>query len=280
MSDGYGKHYESTYTGSMCGSGAMVFAVWGYVIAHAKNGEVELNPKLMSAQLGEPVNRVIDAIDALQQEDPLSRNPEEDGRRLVHQSAFTYRVVSHHKYRNISNNEDRKAYNRQKQRESRARKRAVKEGCQLTSIDVSKTSASASASDSVPKDLDLPIRSEEARPADPMARLWNQPKQRDDVREVWELWCEMFEKPNARLDHTRAEVIAECLDGGDGLDDIRVAFVGAKSDDWLRAKGFQLKLILGDRERFERCVELGRGGNGDGRPRGVGALLASIAIED
>ena len=29
----YGKHFASMYEGSLYGSGAVVFAVWGYVIA-------------------------------------------------------------------------------------------------------------------------------------------------------------------------------------------------------------------------------------------------------
>jgi hypothetical protein len=122
----YGKHFASMYTGSMCGVGTDVFAVWGYVIAHAVDGQVELNPKLMSAQLGAPEDCVRNAICFLCQPDPESRNPDEEGRRLVHQGAFLYRVVTHPHYRSMANSAEQREYNRVKQAESRERKKAKK----------------------------------------------------------------------------------------------------------------------------------------------------------
>jgi hypothetical protein len=51
------------------------------------------------------------------------------------------------------------------------------------------------------------------------------------------------------------------------LEDIKAAYRGARLDDWLVSKGFQLNLILGDRERFEHLVDLGTGKT---RPRPKG----------
>ena len=51
----FGKHFASMYSGSMFGKPAIVFAVWGYVIANMrpsrKDGQcyVELNPALLAA---------------------------------------------------------------------------------------------------------------------------------------------------------------------------------------------------------------------------------------
>src|ERR671924_589716 len=96
---GYGPMYESMYTGSMVGSGSDVFAVWGYVIAHVRHGEVELNPVLLATILGTTVEAVDRAIARLCEPDPRSRNPAEDGRRLVFLRAMQYRVVSAEKYK-------------------------------------------------------------------------------------------------------------------------------------------------------------------------------------
>ncbi len=119
----FGKYFASTFTGSMFGAGPHVFAVWGYVIANAEFGRVELNPRLVSSVLGAPIDDVEAAIAFLTQPDPHSRNKAEDGRRLVQEGQFQYRVTSHNIYRSMRNEDDRRAYNRKKQQESRARRK-------------------------------------------------------------------------------------------------------------------------------------------------------------
>lgn len=119
----YGKHFASTYTGSMLGAGADVFAVWGYVIANTMNAQVELNPRLLAAVIGMSAEDVERAIAYLSSPDPQSRNKTEDGRRLIREGEFAYRVTGHVLYRAVRSEDDRRAYNRQKMAESRARAR-------------------------------------------------------------------------------------------------------------------------------------------------------------
>lgn len=133
----YGKFFASTFTGSMFGAGANVFAVWGYVIANTVDGRIELNPKLIASILGTPEAAVIQAITELCEPDPLSRNKSAEGRRLQREGQFQYRVTSHEVYRSIRNEEDRRQYNRVKQQESRARRQTVKRAV----IDLSALSA-------------------------------------------------------------------------------------------------------------------------------------------
>jgi len=121
----YGKHFASTYTGSMFGAGPHVFAVWGYVIAHAYQSEVELNPALLAAILGTEPALIEKAIDYLSAPDPRSRNPEQEGRRLVHKGGFTYHVTTHNSYQSIRNSEERRAYNREAAAKHRAKKAGV-----------------------------------------------------------------------------------------------------------------------------------------------------------
>lgn len=119
----YGKFFASTYTGSMYGAGPDVFAVWGYVIANAVDGQVELNPRLLSATLGASEERILAAIDFLCSEDPHSRSTIDNGRRLVKEGTFAYRVPTHEHYRSIRNEEERREYNRLKKAEQRQRER-------------------------------------------------------------------------------------------------------------------------------------------------------------
>ena len=118
----YGKFFASTFTGSMFGAGPDVFAVWAYVIAHTVDGRVELNPDVLMATLGASRERIDAAITFLCSPDDRSRNPAEEGRRLVQDGQFQFRVTSHALYRTLRNESDRRAYNREKQRESRARR--------------------------------------------------------------------------------------------------------------------------------------------------------------
>ena len=124
----YGKLFESLFTGSMVGSGPTVFAVWTYVIAHAKPpGTVEINPKILATVLGCAEADVLRAIGTLCSPDPASRSPEEDGRRLIPEGPFLYRVPTWPKYNAIRNEIERREQNREAQRRSRA-SRAVTTG--------------------------------------------------------------------------------------------------------------------------------------------------------
>jgi hypothetical protein len=121
----YGKFFASTFTGSMFGSGTDVFALWGYIIASANAGVIEVNPVFVGAVLGTTPDRINTALAVLCSPDPKSRTEAEDGRRLVHEGAYQYRVVNHAQYRAIRNEEDRREYNREAKRRERAKRAAV-----------------------------------------------------------------------------------------------------------------------------------------------------------
>jgi hypothetical protein len=110
MNDGFGQHYQKMYSGSMVGSGAVVFAVWGYIIANtdAKTSQVRLNENLLATIIGEPVESILAAIDKLCQPDPRSHRPEEEGRRLKKIGEWDYHVVNFQHYHNLAYREKRK----------------------------------------------------------------------------------------------------------------------------------------------------------------------------
>lgn len=119
----FGKSYESMYEGSMIGSGIHVFAVWNYIITKARGGAVEINPKLLAFTLGGEEREILDALDFLQRPDPNSRSKLEDGRRIIKEGQFQYRLVNWEFYQRIRNEEDKREYNRTKQAEYRAKAR-------------------------------------------------------------------------------------------------------------------------------------------------------------
>jgi hypothetical protein len=86
------KLFPSTFTGSLCGAGPDVFVVWLYAIANARGGAVELNPAALASVLGCTQERIETAINYLCQPDPLSRNQSEEGRHLVREGQWQYRL--------------------------------------------------------------------------------------------------------------------------------------------------------------------------------------------
>jgi len=131
----YGRAFESMYEGSMYGAGVAVFAVWGYVIAKGKKGIIELNPKKLADTLGGTEKEIREAIEYLMKPDPNSRFKEEDGKRLVKEGQFQYRVPSWDKYEVIRNEEHRREYNADKQAEYRLTEKIIRNG---VPIDVTK----------------------------------------------------------------------------------------------------------------------------------------------
>ncbi len=119
----YGKHFESMYDGSMYGSGVAVFAVWGYVISHTREGRIELNSRKLADTLGGEVKEIEDAIAFLEKPDAESRQKEHGGRRLLKEGEYQYAVPSWEHYQRLKNEADRREYNREAKRRERARKR-------------------------------------------------------------------------------------------------------------------------------------------------------------
>ncbi len=124
----WGKHFASMYEGSMRGAGPEFFSVWGYVISHMipnrnHGTTVDLNPGIIAFLIGMSEKEVAEKIATMCQPDPKSRTKDEDGRKLVQISEYTYRVVNGDTYRKIRNEQDRREYQRVKQAEYRKKKK-------------------------------------------------------------------------------------------------------------------------------------------------------------
>ncbi len=148
----YGKAFESMYEGSMVGSGIHVFAVWNYVIAKARRGTIEINPKMLAFVLGGKEQEIIDALKFLCRPDPESRSKKEEGRRLKKEGQFQYRVVNWEYYDKIKSEEERREYNRLKQREYRAMKPGKPITGEAACLTAQANGAEVSASDFLPEE--------------------------------------------------------------------------------------------------------------------------------
>jgi hypothetical protein len=134
MSDGFGQHYERMYKGSMVGSGACVFAVWGYVIANTnyKTSCVELNETILATIIGEKASTISAAIEKLCAPDPHSRTKTEGGRRLIKRGEFEYLVVNFRHYRGLISKTRKGEYMAEYMAKRRAEEKANKANKELT----------------------------------------------------------------------------------------------------------------------------------------------------
>jgi hypothetical protein len=116
----FGKIFSSMFTGSMMGAGGHVHSTMVYAVSNAdEQGYVELNPDLLATVIGEPRERIDEAIAYLCATDPKSRTPTEDGRRIVREGQFLYRIVNYGKYRTVRDKEERRRYQREWDRKNR-----------------------------------------------------------------------------------------------------------------------------------------------------------------
>lgn len=117
----YGKLFERMYTGSMMGCGAMMFAVWPYVIAHMKPNRdrskftVELNTQLMALLIGESEADIAEIIAQFCEPDLKSRTPDQEGRKLVKLGTYLYEVVNGSIYDEIRREAELRESNRRRQ---------------------------------------------------------------------------------------------------------------------------------------------------------------------
>jgi len=126
----YGKIFASMFEGSMFGAGSDVFAVMAYVVSHMQPDRqrverVHLNPELLSKCIGETEERMVLAIKFLCERDKKESGlPDEEGRRLVKEGPYIYRVVNGRYYRELLDEDDRREKAAKRQAEYRARKAA------------------------------------------------------------------------------------------------------------------------------------------------------------
>ncbi len=134
----------------MVGAGPVVFAVWGYCIAKADtDGTLLLNPALLAPIIGTSRGEIEQAIAYLAAPDEHSKNPDHEGRRIIHQTGHLWFVVSHEHYREMKNNEDRREYMRDYMRRKREKESVnINEvNTKLTKVNPASASSSVSSSD-------------------------------------------------------------------------------------------------------------------------------------
>jgi hypothetical protein len=125
----YGKVFASMYDGSLRTKSpweALVTFQQMIVLAN-KHGELDMTADALSFRTGIPLEIIKTGIAALEQPDPDSRTPGEDGRRIVlldpEGRNWGWRIVNYPIYRDMRNAEERREYMRLLMQDRRAAKK-------------------------------------------------------------------------------------------------------------------------------------------------------------
>jgi hypothetical protein len=129
-------------------------------------GAVDMTHEAISRRTNVPLEEVVKYIAELCQPDAKSRSAMEEGKRLIPLDPnrdWGWKIVNYSYYRKIKNQEALREYFREKQRDHRAKKKAVKDTCltsidnveqPLTSLHTPSSSTSSSAGKRKPKSLE------------------------------------------------------------------------------------------------------------------------------
>ena len=124
----YTKLYRSIFDGSLYGQFEPLTTFMAMLALANQHGEVDASPARIAGSLGCALDFVERGIASLEAPDKHSRTPDEDGRRIVRlknedgqDRPFGWRIVNYAKYRAIRNEEERRAYKREWDRQHRSR---------------------------------------------------------------------------------------------------------------------------------------------------------------
>lgn len=113
----YGKLFKQMYEGSLVAAGwQALVTLQQLVILADKHGTVDMTPEALARLTTIPVDHLRIGLAALEQPDPDSRTPGEEGRRIVRLSAnrdWGWRIVNYEHYRRIRSAEERREYHRE-----------------------------------------------------------------------------------------------------------------------------------------------------------------------
>lgn len=125
MSFGYGKLFASMFDGTLATRGPWQALVTfqQLLILCDQEGNVDMTPEAIARRTTVPLEIIETGIRALEQPDPESRLPHEEGRRIVRLSehrSWGWHIVNHAHYRNVRTPQDRREYMREYQRNRRS----------------------------------------------------------------------------------------------------------------------------------------------------------------
>jgi hypothetical protein len=118
----YGKVFGSIYDGTLYGHWEAIVTMQQMIVLADPNGVVDMTVAAISARTSIPKKIIEKGIGFLEEPDPFSRTPGEDGRRIVlmdEHRPWGWRLVNHWKYMKLRNMEQKREADRVRMSEKR-----------------------------------------------------------------------------------------------------------------------------------------------------------------
>jgi len=137
----YGKIFDSMYDGTLVEDWRALITFQQMIVLCDADGTVDMTPHAISRRTGIPIEHIEAGIRILENPDPYSRTPSENGcriQRLDDHRPWGWTIVNHEKYKTLQDFDTVRAQNRERQRRFREKQ---KEGVTLRNVIVTHDNA-------------------------------------------------------------------------------------------------------------------------------------------
>lgn len=126
----YGKIFDSMYDGTLADDWRALITFQQLIVLCDPDGVIDMTPTAISRRTGIPIEHIKAGLEILENPDPYSRTPDEEGRRiklLDESRPWGWYLVNHTYYKNLKDQDEVRAENRERKRRQRERERGHRE---------------------------------------------------------------------------------------------------------------------------------------------------------
>lgn len=126
----YGKIFDSMYDGTLADDWRALITFQQLIVLCDADGVIDMTPTAISRRTGIPIEHIKAGLEVLENPDPYSRTPDEEGRRiklLDEGRPWGWYLVNHTYYKNLKDQDEVRAENRERKRRQRERERENRE---------------------------------------------------------------------------------------------------------------------------------------------------------
>ncbi len=125
----FGKLFETMYDGTLVASWEALVTFQQMIVLADDVGVIDITPSALSARTGIPLRVIKKGIEILEADDPYSRSPTQNGRRIERlddHRPWGWRIVNYMKYRQLADHQEKKKADRERIAAKRASEKANK----------------------------------------------------------------------------------------------------------------------------------------------------------
>lgn len=141
----YGKIFDSIYDGTLAGHWEAIVTMQQLIVLSNADGVVDMTPEAIAARTSIPLRIIKKGIAFLEQPDPYTRTPGDDGKRIVQideHRPWGWKLVNHGKYARLRDMEQKREADRLRIAEKR-KKSTMSPECRQESLKVAYADAYA-----------------------------------------------------------------------------------------------------------------------------------------